>query len=248
MADRLAPLVVERGFDSFLDFYYLLKYDAAAALEWHRVMDALSVPETYFWREIDQIRGDRAASCRSWSSGRGRPIRIWSVPCATGEEPLTIAMVLERSRLVRPGADRDPRQRRAALRRSRRRAPDATASGRSARCRRRCARSTSSPRTARVGAGADAARARHLVERRQPDGRRRRGAVHARRRSCSAATRSSTFRRRRQAGRRRVRRPRCRRPAYLCVGASESLLSVTDRFELEELDGAFVYVKRERHR
>ena len=33
-------------------------------------------------------------------------------------------------------------------------------------------------------------------------------------------------------------------PGYLCVGASESLLSVTDRFELEEIGGAFVYVKR----
>ena len=32
-------------------------------------------------------------------------------------------------------------------------------------------------------------------------------------------------------------------PAYLCVGASESLLRVTSRFELEELCGAFVYVK-----
>ena len=27
--DRLAPLVIERGFRSFLDFYYLLKYDDA---------------------------------------------------------------------------------------------------------------------------------------------------------------------------------------------------------------------------
>ena len=25
MADRLAPLVAERGFDSFLDYYYMLK-------------------------------------------------------------------------------------------------------------------------------------------------------------------------------------------------------------------------------
>jgi chemotaxis protein methyltransferase CheR len=32
-------------------------------------------------------------------------------------------------------------------------------------------------------------------------------------------------------------------PGYLCVGASESLLSVTSAFSLEELDGAFVYVK-----
>ena len=32
-------------------------------------------------------------------------------------------------------------------------------------------------------------------------------------------------------------------PGYLCVGASESLLNVTTKFMLEELDGAFVYVK-----
>ena len=56
LADRLSPLVVERGFDSFLDYYYLLKYDEQAAEEWGRVMDALSVPETYFWREIDQVQ------------------------------------------------------------------------------------------------------------------------------------------------------------------------------------------------
>ena len=56
LGDRLSPLVVERGFDSFLDYYYLLKYDEQAADEWRRVMDALSVPETYFWREIDQVR------------------------------------------------------------------------------------------------------------------------------------------------------------------------------------------------
>jgi chemotaxis protein methyltransferase CheR len=33
-------------------------------------------------------------------------------------------------------------------------------------------------------------------------------------------------------------------PGYLCVGATESLLKVTDRFMLEEIGGAFVYVKR----
>ena len=32
-------------------------------------------------------------------------------------------------------------------------------------------------------------------------------------------------------------------PGYLCVGAAESLLRITDRFELEEVGGAFVYVK-----
>jgi chemotaxis protein methyltransferase CheR len=33
--------------------------------------------------------------------------------------------------------------------------------------------------------------------------------------------------------------------AYLCIGAAESLLRVTNRFELEEVGGAFVYVKHQ---
>jgi chemotaxis protein methyltransferase CheR len=33
-------------------------------------------------------------------------------------------------------------------------------------------------------------------------------------------------------------------PAYLGVAASESLLRVTDAFQLEEIGGSFVYVKR----
>jgi chemotaxis protein methyltransferase CheR len=33
-------------------------------------------------------------------------------------------------------------------------------------------------------------------------------------------------------------------PGYLFVGASESLLRATARFDLEEIGGAFVYVKR----
>jgi chemotaxis protein methyltransferase CheR len=95
LTDKLSPLVIERGFTSFLDYYYLLKYDPEANEEWRRVINALSVQETYFWREIDQVRSLvdvlvpklRSTNCAS-------PLRIWSAACATGEEPLTIAMAL----------------------------------------------------------------------------------------------------------------------------------------------------------
>jgi chemotaxis protein methyltransferase CheR len=97
LRDRLAPLALERGFDSLLDYYYLLKYDGEKTGEWARAIDALSVQETYFWREIDQVRAltDRIVPALL-EAGRRR-IRIWSVPCASGEEPLSIAMALEES-------------------------------------------------------------------------------------------------------------------------------------------------------
>jgi len=95
LLDKLAPLVIERGFHSFLDYYYLLKYDEKAAEEWLRVMDVISVQETFFWREMDQIRALVEVIMPEWAEQRGaRPLRIWSAACATGEEPLTIAMAL----------------------------------------------------------------------------------------------------------------------------------------------------------
>jgi chemotaxis protein methyltransferase CheR len=96
MLDRLASLVMERGFQSYLDYYYLLKYDADGAAEWPRVMDALSVPETYFWREADQFKALAEAMLPQIAARyREGIVRIWSVPCASGEEPLSIAMALE---------------------------------------------------------------------------------------------------------------------------------------------------------
>src|SRR6185503_8732089 len=116
LVERLAPLVLERGFPSLLDYYYLLKYDTAAAPEeWRRVFDALAVPETYFWREIDQLRAivsDVVPRCVAALAGR--PLRIWSVPCASGEEPLTLAMLLDeagwfgRATIELEGSDASP--------------------------------------------------------------------------------------------------------------------------------------------
>lgn len=99
LADKLSPLVVERGFTTFLDYYYLLKYDTAAApAEWERVADALSVPETYFWREHDQIQAlIEHVVPEHFARAPGEPLRIWSAACCTGEEPLTLAMALKES-------------------------------------------------------------------------------------------------------------------------------------------------------
>src|SRR5262245_10925845 len=97
LADRLSGLVTEGGFRSFLDYYYFLKYDATSTDgDWARVMDALSVPESYFWREVDQLQAVVAHVLPGLvHCGPSRTITIWCVPCAGGEEPLTLAMLLE---------------------------------------------------------------------------------------------------------------------------------------------------------
>jgi chemotaxis protein methyltransferase CheR len=93
LADRLAPLVVARGFGSFMDYYYFLKYSEERE-EWTKVMDALAVHETYFWREIDQLRAIVDVVVPHLARRGASSLKIWSVPCSTGEEPLTLAMLL----------------------------------------------------------------------------------------------------------------------------------------------------------
>jgi chemotaxis protein methyltransferase CheR len=94
LIDKISSLMAERGCDSLVDYYYRLKYDNDA-MEWASLLDAISVRETFFWREFDQIRAlIDVLMPRLVHAGR-EPIRIWSAACASGEEPLTIAMALD---------------------------------------------------------------------------------------------------------------------------------------------------------
>jgi len=94
LASKLSDRVHDLGLKSFLDYYYRLKYGSEADEEWRQLTELLSVQETYFWREFDQVRVlvDVLIPAHV-AAGRGT-IRIWSAACATGEEPLSIAMAL----------------------------------------------------------------------------------------------------------------------------------------------------------
>jgi chemotaxis protein methyltransferase CheR len=240
LADRLAPLLLQRGFGSLLDYYYLLKYDPSADAEWPRVMDALAVNETYFWREIDQIRAvvDVIVPQLVAASG-GAPLQIWSVPCATGEEPLTIAMVLEeagwfaRAAIHVIGSDASP----AAVERARQ-----------GRYRERSFRNLSPDRRERyfVRAGDEwqVQESLHrritwdLVNLQDAPGVARWGA------SPIVFCRNVFIYFSPTSIRRTVNlfAQHMPMPGYLCVAASESLIRLTSRFELQEIGGAFVYV------
>ena len=94
LANKLADRKASLGLHSWVEYYFRLRYGPGADDEWPQVTDALSVQETYFWREMDQIRSFVDILLpQHLESGRG-PIRIWSAACATGEEPLTLAMAL----------------------------------------------------------------------------------------------------------------------------------------------------------
>lgn len=244
LADRLAPLVTDRGFVSFLDYFYFLKYDGNSTGEWNRVMDALSVPESYFWREVDQIAAVVDHVMPELARRRpGAPIRIASVPCASGEEPLTIAMMLtergwfDRARIDLWAGDASC----AALSRAR-----------SGLYRERSFRALPAPM-------------RDRYFRRDGEAWRVNADLHGRVRAWRHVNLASkqdlstiagtdvlfcrnVFIYFSDAGTKRVVETIADgldKGAHLCLGAAESLLRITDRFDLEEVGGAFVYVKHQ---
>ena len=95
LADKLADLLAARGMTSYLDYYYLLRYDADAERHWGELVDRLAVPETYFWRQPDQIMATATVlASRHVARRPAAPFRVWSAACCSGEEPLSIAIAL----------------------------------------------------------------------------------------------------------------------------------------------------------
>lgn len=97
-ASKLNDHVLDLGYSSLLDYYYRLRYDDPDGNEMRRLVETLAVHETYFFRELDplvEIAEHLAATVRT----RGRA-RVWSAACASGEEPYTLAMLLEERKVL----------------------------------------------------------------------------------------------------------------------------------------------------
>ena len=92
--EKLEPLAIARECYSLLDYYYLLKYEENGVEDWARVMDALSVQETYFWREMSQIHFLVNTFVPDWFQKTSSPLQIWSAASASGEEPYSILIAL----------------------------------------------------------------------------------------------------------------------------------------------------------
>jgi chemotaxis protein methyltransferase CheR len=97
---RVADRMAHRRLTNFADYHALLRTESH---EVEQLINSFTVNETYFFREEHQL------SCLSRSllpeiirtKRPGEKIRIWSVPCSSGEEPYSIAIwLLENWNLV----------------------------------------------------------------------------------------------------------------------------------------------------
>ena len=91
---RVLDRMAATGATTFAAYFAQLRANFSEEIE--HFINALTVNETYFYREDHQLQclttdllKERLASRR-----RDGPIRIWSHPCSTGEEPYSIAIWL----------------------------------------------------------------------------------------------------------------------------------------------------------
>ena len=98
---RLVERIEATKSESFPAYFAILRSDADHEIE--QLINAFTVNETYFNREEHQLRCMTSDLLGNVIRGKrpGESIRIWSIPCSSGEEPYSIAIwLMENWRLV----------------------------------------------------------------------------------------------------------------------------------------------------
>ncbi len=92
---NLAIRMREIGCSSYQAYYETIVLGPNAIREWSTLVDRLTVQETRFFRDPDAFRlvADYVLT-RPREQFRKHALEAWSVGCSTGEEPYTLAMVL----------------------------------------------------------------------------------------------------------------------------------------------------------
>jgi len=86
--NRVKEHMEELGIGSLKDYIYKLKVDKNVLKE---LISKITVNETYFYREYYHLK---ALAQLVQSESFGFPVKVLSIPCSTGEEPYSIAIVL----------------------------------------------------------------------------------------------------------------------------------------------------------
>lgn len=105
--DKLAKYIdiraEELGVDNFRKYFFKLRFDDSDGDEFQALMNAITVNETYFFREKDQfeVLVEKILPELHETMPTHRPLRILSSPCSTGEEPYSIVLhIVEEGNIV----------------------------------------------------------------------------------------------------------------------------------------------------
>lgn len=95
---RLSRMMVELGASNFKEFYDNAQKDTSGKLR-ERIIDAMTTNETFWFRDAKPWALMREtifpALIQASKMKPGGKIRIWSAACSTGQEPYSLAMVID---------------------------------------------------------------------------------------------------------------------------------------------------------
>jgi len=93
---RLSRRVHKLHLSSFRDYFRHLIYNRNREEELTSIIDILTVNETYFFREKNQLKTftEEVLPELQETNKDTKRLRIWSAGCSTGEEPYTLAMLI----------------------------------------------------------------------------------------------------------------------------------------------------------
>lgn len=97
--DRICRRMNEMQIEKFDNYYYFIKYDPGKEQELVKLYDEVTTNETYFYRNLPQIEAlqdtilPEIIELKKKSGNRN--LKLWSAACSSGEEPFTMAMVLD---------------------------------------------------------------------------------------------------------------------------------------------------------
>lgn len=99
LENRLSKRLAELNFTTFKDYIYYLKYNVNKRAELEKTINLVTINETYFLRERGQMDHLVSTVIPNMIKNGKKNIRIWSVPCSTGEEPYSISILLDEAGL-----------------------------------------------------------------------------------------------------------------------------------------------------
>lgn len=90
----------EIGFNSYASYYQHIQNGTQGAVEWATLVDRLTVHETRFFRHASSVELIREKLLPEWTEfpDDNKNLHFWSVGCSTGEEPYTLAILLNEFR------------------------------------------------------------------------------------------------------------------------------------------------------
>jgi chemotaxis protein methyltransferase CheR len=98
---RLLPRIEALGLNGFTAYERYLRFDARGKEELEVALEVLLPHETYFFRDPVQLECFTCELCPRLAEAHAskRRLRLWSAGCSTGEEPYTLAMLLDETGL-----------------------------------------------------------------------------------------------------------------------------------------------------